>query len=191
MAQVRFTVDQLSLLEKQEDVAEQAQVLTELTRRIRESVYKEDVLKTTVKEVRRALQTERVVIVGLNSINWDGLVVAESVAPDWPQILSVKINDPCFRESHLEMYKNGQVCAIDNIYQEPGLTDSYIKMLEQFAVQANLVAPIMKNNQLLGLMIAHHCSEPHTWQKPDIDLFAQLATQVGFAIDGASLLKQL
>ena len=191
MAQVRFTVDQLSLLEKQEDVAEQAQVLTELTRRIRESVYKEDVLKTTVKEVRRALQTERVVIVGLNPINWDGLVVAESVAPDWPQILRVKINDPCFREGHLEMYKNGQVCAIDNIYQEPGLTDSYIKMLEQFAVQANLVAPIMKNNQLLGLMIAHHCSEPHTWQKPDIDLFAQLATQVGFAIDGASLLKQL
>lgn len=77
MAQVRFNVDQLSLLEKQEDVAEQAQVLTELTRRIRESVYKEDVLKTTVKEVRRALQTERVVIVGLNPINWDGLVVAE------------------------------------------------------------------------------------------------------------------
>ena len=189
--QVGFAVEQASLLEQQEDVAEQAQLLAEITLHIRQSLSLEDVLNTTVKEVRRALKTERVVIVGLNPINWDGLVVAESVDPDWPQILRFKINDPCFREGHLEMYKNGNVCAIDNIYQEPGLTDSYIKMLEQFAVQANLVAPILKNDQLLGLMIAHHCSEPHTWQKPDIDLFAQLATQVGFAIDGASLLKQL
>jgi len=44
--------------------------------------------------------------------------------------------------------------------------------------QGKLVAPILKDNQLLGLLIAHHCSEPHAWQQSEIDLFAQLAIQV-------------
>jgi len=43
--------------------------------------------------------------------------------------------------------------------------------LNDFEV-AKLVAPILKDN-LLGLLIAHHCSEPHAWQQTEIDLFAQ------------------
>ena len=188
---VGVALEQASLLEQQEAEAERAQLLTEITHRVHQSLSLEDLLKTTVKEVRRAIKTDRVIIVDLNPTNWNGLVVAESVAPDWPQILRVKIDDPCFKERYLEMYKNGHFCAIENIYEEPGLTYAYIKVLEQFAVKANLVVPILKNNQLLGLMIAHHCSEPRNWQKPDINLLAQLVNSVGFAIDQASLLKQL
>ena len=187
--QVGLAVDQVSFLEQQEAEAERVQLLTEITLRIRQSLYLEDLLKTTVKEVRRAIKTDRVLIFGLDPTHWDGLIVAESVAPGWPQTLKVKIDDPCLRSSYVEMYKNGRVRAINNIYQEPGLTSCYIKSLEQFAVKAQLVAPILNNNELLGLMIAHQCSEPRTWQKPEVDLFAQLATQVGFAVDQVSFLQ--
>ncbi len=189
--QVGFAIDQVNFLEQQEVEAERAQLFTEISSRIRQCVYLEDVLKTTVKEVRRAIKTDRVIIFGLDPTNWDGIVVAESVAPSWPQTLRVRIDDPCLKSKYVEMYMKGRVRAINNIYQEPGLTNCYIKTVEQFAVKAQLVAPIVKNNELLGLMIAHQCSEPRNWLKPEIDLFAQLATQVGFAVHQVSLLQQM
>jgi twitching motility protein PilJ len=82
------------------------------------------------------------------------------------------------------------VRAIDNIYQA-GLSACHIKQLEQFEVKAKLVAPIIKENELLGLLIAHQCSKPRVWQQAEIDLFTQLATQIGFALDQASLLEQV
>ena len=179
-----------AILEQQESEAEQTRLLTEITQRVHQPIYVEEILKITVKEVRRALRTDRVLIFGFDG-NWSGIVVAESVAPGWPQTLRVKIDDPCLRDRHhVEMYQNGRVRAVNNIYQEPGLTDCHIRTLEQFGVKANLIAPILKNNKLLGLMIAHHCSEARVWQKHEVDLFAQLATQIGFAVTQASFLEQ-
>jgi len=189
--QVGLAIDQASFLEKQEAEVERTQLLTEITLRIRQSLYLEDILKITVKEVRRALKTDRVLIYGLDPTNWDGIVVAESVATAWPQILRVKLNTPYFKETYVEKSKDGLIRVINDIYQEPGLADYQIKLLEQFAVKAELVAPILRNNQLLGLMIAHQCSTLRTWEKHDVDLFVQLATQVGLAVDVVSLLEQI
>jgi len=187
--QVGFALDQASFLEKQEAEVERAQLITEITLRIRQSLYLEDMLKTTVKEIRRALKTDRVLIYGLDT-NWDGIVVAESVATAWPQTLRVKLNDPYLKETYVENSKNGRIRVINDIYQEIGLADYQIKLLEQFAVKAELVAPILRNNQLLGIMIAQQCSGPRIWEKHNVDLFVQLATQVGLAVFTASLLEQ-
>jgi len=182
--------DQLqTLLREQENLAERAQTFTDVTLRIRRSLNLEDILKTSVKEVRKVLETDRVVIYNFNT-DFSGTVVAESVAPGWTQALAETIDDPCFKERHIKLYKDGRVRAIDNIHQA-GLTDCHIKTLERFEVKANLVAPILKDNQLLGLLIAHHCSKTRAWQQSEIDLFTQLATQIGFAIDQANLLEQV
>lgn len=171
-------------------VSEQAQLLKEITLRMSQAICLEDLMKTTVKEVRRAIKSDRVIILGFDINNWDGIVVAESVAPNLPQINKVKIEDPCFRETHVERYRNGEVSYINDIYQEPRVTECYRLMLEQFAVKANLVAPILRNNELIGLLIAHQCLEARIWQKSDIDLFTQLANQVGFAVDKVSFLEE-
>ena len=189
--QVGFAIEQVIFLEKQEAEAEKSNLLADITLRIRQAQFLEDLLKTTVKEVRRALKIDRVLIYGLDSTSWDGIVVAESVAPGWPQTLRVRLNDPCFRNSYVEKYKNGHITVINDIYQDSRIEDCYRERLEQFAVKASLVAPILKNNQLLGLLIAHHCSEPRQWKGDEIDLFTQLAIQVGFAIDQVSLLAEM
>lgn len=176
---------------RQEVEAERIQLFADVTLSIRRSLNLEDILKTAVREVRNLLKTERVVIYSFNP-DWSGTVVAESVAPGWTQALAKEIDDSCFKEHehYVEQYKNGRVRAIDNIYQA-GLTDCYIKLLEQFEVKANLVAPILRDNRLLGLMIAHQCSAPRAWQQSEIDLFTQLAIQVGFAVDQANLLEEV
>jgi GAF domain-containing protein len=171
-----------------EDTVEQAEVLKDVTQRLRRSLDLEDLYKTTVKEIRRALKTDRVVVYAFNHSTWEGNIIAESVALGLPQTLRVKIDDPCFRERHLESYKQGRVRAINDIYKEPKLTECYIKLLEQFAVKANLVAPIIYNEKLFGLLIAHQCDHPRHWQHDEIVLFSRLATQVGFTMNQVMLL---
>ena len=187
--QVGFALDYTKLLEQIDTKADKAQVFIEITRSIRQSLNEEDVIKATVEEVRKALSTDRVLVYSF-SANWSGTVIAESVVPGYPKVLRSEILDPCFAQGYVEKYQSGRVQATDNIY-EAGLLDCHINLLESFAVKANLVAPILKGEQLVGLLIAHQCSRPRDWQQPEIDLFAQIAMQVGFALDHARLLQRI
>ncbi|MBD2511046.1 GAF domain-containing protein [Nostoc muscorum FACHB-395] len=187
--QVEFALDYAKLLEQVDTKADKAQIFIEITRSIRESLNEEDVLKTTVEEVRKLLSTDRVMVYSFNA-NWSGTVIAESVIPGYPKVLRSEIQDPCFGQGYVEKYQSGRVAITNNIYQA-GLADCHISLLESFSVKANLVAPILKDEQLFGLLIAHQCSRPRDWQQPEIDLFAQIAMQVGFALDHARLLQRI
>ncbi|MEI1375047.1 GAF domain-containing protein [Nostoc sp. UHCC 0926] len=187
--QVGFALDYAKLLKQVDTKADIAEVFIEITRNIRQSLNEEDVLKSTVEEVRKALSTDRVLVYSFDA-NWFGTVIAESVVPGYPKVLRAEIQDPCFAEGYVEKYQSGRVQATNNIY-ETDLTDCHINQLESFAVKANLVAPILKDEQLFGLLIAHQCSRPRDWQKPEINLFAQIAMQVGFALDHARLLQRV
>jgi methyl-accepting chemotaxis protein PixJ len=182
-----------TLVKQQEQDADRAKVLAEITLRTRRSLEVEDIYKTTVREVRQAMKTDRVVIYQFNPDTLDGNVIAESVTAGLPRMLGVQIDDPCFRERHAETYKDGRVRAISNIYQDLNLSnaDCYVKMLEKFAVKANLIAPVVTNGELVALMIAHHCDSPRVWQQSEIDLFKQLALQVGYALEQAKLLEEV
>ncbi|OUL37091.1 chemotaxis protein [Nostoc sp. T09] len=181
------------LLREQERETERVKFIADVTLRIRKNLETEDIYTTAVNEVRLALKTDRVIIYKLNPENWDGVVVAESVTDDWPKMMGVRIDDPCFRERHVDLYRDGRVRAIANIYQEPNLADAncYIEILEKFAVQGNLIAPIITQDQLLGLLIAHHCESPRIWQQPEIDLLKQTAIQIGYALEQARLIEEL
>ncbi|WP_414585199.1 methyl-accepting chemotaxis protein [Scytonema sp. PCC 10023] len=182
-----------TLVQQQELDTQRAKLLADITLQTRRSLKVEDIYKTAVREVRQAMKTDRVVIYKFNPETFDGNVVAESVTAGLPRMLGVQIDDPCFRERHVETYKDGRVRAISNIYQDPNLSNAacYIKMLEKFAVKANLVAPIIIGGDLVGLMIAHHCDSPRNWQQAEIDLFKQLAIQVGYALEQAQLLEEV
>ncbi|MEH1837632.1 MAG: GAF domain-containing protein [Nostoc sp.] len=185
--QVGFALDHARLLQRIEAESRRSQLLVDITRSIRQSLNEEDVIKTTVEEVRKALSVDRVLVYSFYA-NWFGVIIAESVVPGYPKVLRSKIYDPCFTENYVEKYQTGRVVATNNIYKS-GLADCHINLLESFGVKANLVAPIMKDEQLFGLLIAHQCSGPRDWQQPEIDLFTQIAMQVGFTLDHARLLQ--
>lgn len=63
--------------------------------------------------------------------------------------------------------------------------------MAQFQVKASLVVPILKGQELWGLLVAYHCSNPRKWQQLEIDLLKELATQVAIAIQQAELYHQL
>jgi methyl-accepting chemotaxis protein PixJ len=186
-SQLGYVLEQAALLRKQTRSAERSRLLNEIVDNMRQSLKEEDILNTIVSELRFALNTDRVIVYFFES-NWTGTIVAESVALGWAKILGEKVEDP-LREGLIERYRNGRVRAMNDIYAE-GLTDCHREILEGFQIRASIVAPVLKNGELIGLLCAHQCSDAREWQSEDVDLFAKLATQLGFALDQAALLRK-
>jgi methyl-accepting chemotaxis protein PixJ len=184
----KLLAQQAKLLEWQEAETLRSQLFTQIALRIRQSLNVDDVLNTSVREVQQALTIDRVVIYRFNP-DWTGTIVAEATTSNWGKTLGQTVNDP-FRKDYIEMYKNGRVRATDNIY-EAGFTDCHKEILEGFQIKSNIVAPIITNNELLGLICGHQCSEFRNWQQLEIDLFQQLATQISIALEQAYLLQEL
>ncbi|HLO48224.1 MAG TPA: PAS domain S-box protein [Kamptonema sp.] len=174
------------LLHKQ---VEQQRLVMEINQRIHQSLKLQDILQTTVGEVRRFLQCDRVIIFQF-SPGWIGNVVVESVDSNWTAILSTQIYDPCFSENYIEPFKQGLFTAKSDIYTA-GIGTCHLELLANFQVRANLVIPILQGEELWGLLIAHHCAAPREWQPSEIELMRQLAIQAGIAIKQASLFEQV
>jgi methyl-accepting chemotaxis protein PixJ len=187
----RQIVDQtMQLMAQKEASSQQAELFTNITLRIRQSLKLEDVLNTAVNEICQALKLERVIIYRFNS-DWSGIVIAESVIEGLNKILGKTTTTKFWDwKDYIGKYSSGQVWAVNNVYTE-SLTDSQRQSLEEFEVKAYIAAPILEKNQLLGLLFVHQCSQPRVWQQHEIDLCAQLAIQIGVAIEQANLLTQL
>ncbi|HEY9735798.1 MAG TPA: diguanylate cyclase [Trichocoleus sp.] len=168
---------------------EQERLMGAIAYQIRQSLDLDAILDTTAIEVRKFLQVDRVVIYRFKA-DWSGVVTVESVAPGRLPILYTVIEDPCFRENYVSLYKGGRVRAIEDIYTSE-LDECHITMLSNAQVRANLVVPILKGEVLWGLLIAHHCQSPRPWQTLEIELLRQLSTQVGIAIQQSELYQQV
>jgi methyl-accepting chemotaxis protein PixJ len=186
---IRFGVvlDRVSLIKTQVDAAKRAEDLKEITLFLASALTRKDVLELAVNEIRPAIEADRVIVYEFDA-NWKGTIVAESVEEGYPKALGATIADPCFANEYVEKYQEGRVQATQDIYNA-GLTVCHLKQLEPFRVKANLVAPIIVNRKLIGLLIAHQCSAPRKWEQGEIELFSQLATQVGLAIDRVNLVE--
>jgi light-regulated signal transduction histidine kinase (bacteriophytochrome) len=166
-----------------------SQLFAEITLKIRESLQLEEILQTTVTEVQKLLQADRVVMFQL----WpdgSGTVVQEAVLPDWPAVLGQDIFDPCFPEQgYMEKYRQGRVAAIFDI-EQADIQECYREFLRTLCVKANLVVPILVRGNIWGLLLAHQCGTPRQWNNFELDLLQQIANQIGIALAQAQLLEQ-
>ncbi|WP_019498691.1 PAS domain S-box protein [Pseudanabaena sp. PCC 6802] len=163
-------------------------LLSAITLRIRQSLDIPEILNTTVTEVRRFLQADRVLVYQFDS-EWNGRAVVESVGSGLTSALEANVKDTCFHEGAWQKYQRGKKVAIDDVAQT-NLSPCYRDLLDRFQVKAYLVVPILEGDVLWGLLIVHQCSNPRHWRSFEIDILSQLATQVSIALDQASLLEQ-
>lgn len=168
---------------------EEKRLVMQVTQRIWRSLNLQDILQTTVEEIRRVLKTDRVIIFQFSS-GWRGTVVVESVGADWRAILSTEIYDPCFGKEYAKPFKQGAFTAKPDIYTA-GIDPCHLELLSKFQVRANLVVPILKGDKVWGLLIAHHCVTPREWQVSEIELMRHLATQVSVALQQSELFEQI
>jgi diguanylate cyclase (GGDEF)-like protein len=164
-------------------------IVAAVTQRIHQSLDLTEILQATATEVRQLFDADRVILYRFEP-DWSGTVVVESVADDWSPILGLHFMDTCFQKTYAQNYQQGHIKAIRDI-QTAGLAKCHVDLLQQFQVRANLVVPILQQDRLWGLLIAHQCRGSRSWEQSEIDLFKQLATQAGIAIQQSELYQQL
>ncbi len=170
-------------------LADRQRLASEIAQRIRQSLDLPSVLTAAVEEVRQLLQTDRVVLYRFDP-DWQGEIVVESVGDRWRPTVGARVQDECFRTTHVPLYQQGRVRAIDDIYNA-GLEACHVRLLESFQVRANLVVPVQQGETLWGLLIVHHCQGPRPWLADEIKLLQELTVQLGIAIQQAALFAQV
>lgn len=194
LALERSIVEQRQVEIELENQNYRADLLNAVTQRIRRSLHLEDILNTTVAEVRQFLEADRVLIYRFEP-DWNGEVVVESVAPGWIATLGEKIEDTCFKTGGWLSYDHGKTHRITDV-DRADLDPCYRDLLTRFQIKANLVVPIFQMKASLtepilwGLLIAHQCSGPRQWRLDELSLLSELADQVGIALAQAQLLEQ-
>ena len=175
-------------LGKLQQKVEKERLISEMTLRIRQVLDLDKIQNTTVTEVRKFLQTDRVLIYHFND-DWSGAISAESIEKSCQSLLNQTVEDACFDETYAKFYAEGRISIVEDIYSA-GFKPCYVEFLESLQVKASLIVPIIQTNKLWGLLIAHQCSQTRTWQETEVDLLQQLAVQVAIAAQQSELYQQ-
>jgi PAS domain S-box-containing protein len=168
----------------------QSQLSAEISQKIRQSLQLEEILQTAVEEVQKLLDVDRVLIFRLDADGAAGTVVQEKVLLEYPAVMGQKIGiDPYFDPNYQVDYQQGRIDTIDDITQA-GFQPCYVEFLQRLLVKAMSIVPILRRDELWGLLIVHHCRSPRQWQEQEVEILARLATQIGIALSQAELLAQ-
>ena len=177
--------------------AERERLLSEVALRIHGSLNLEEILNTTVAEIRRFLRADRVLIAQIDQAGYSH-TVAESVDPQWPPIIGWTADPTAVRELKAlfeprvsqhrpETNRIRIVNDVQQIEKTPFLAEYY----DRCQVRAAMGIALMLNGEMFGVLIANQCSGPRQWQSSEIDVFEQLATQVEIAIQQGQLYQQV
>jgi light-regulated signal transduction histidine kinase (bacteriophytochrome) len=192
-------------------VANESSLLSRITQRIRRSLELEDILSTTADEVRAFLGSDRVKIYKFHD-DGSGEVVAESIheqrlpsllglnfpADDIPSharqlfievqtrvvidVVSRKIgHSPC------QNLETGELIA-DEIRYRP-IDPCHAEYLTAMGVKSSMTLPILYQDQLWGLLVAHH-AETHAIEAQDLQAVQVVVDQIAVAIAQSTLLAQ-
>ncbi|MEG4352272.1 PAS domain S-box protein [Microcoleus sp. LAD1_D3] len=174
-----------------EQQAKQERLLGSINQRMRSSLNLNEILNVTVEEVHQVLQSDRVLVYRVFP-GGTGAAIAESVLPKWPKILDIVFPEEVFPKQNYDRYLQGRVYALsDREDENQSVLPCLIEFLASIHVRAKLVVPIILNQSLWGLLIAHHCDRPRQWEDWEINLFKQTANQLAIAIQQSNLFEQL
>ena len=187
----------------------QERLLNQVNTQIRKSLDLPVIMATAIAQVREFLELDRLVIYKfegskVNSQNstppqipdWqkhEGCIVYEALATeDIPSVLHYQEqtcfarNSPCW-----EKYRQGFTLVVDDVEKVYALEECLLNFLRESKVRAKLAAPIIFEDKLWGLLIAHQCYNPREWAESDKNLLISIAEQLAIAIHQAELMRSL
>lgn len=169
--------------------AERDRLLGEIALRVRQSLDLEQILSTTVAEVRQFLQADRVHI-GQTDSRGAGQVLAESVDPQWRSMLGlINIDEQQLQEFHA-IFAEGRTHVVNDVTQMTQYPASAACFAE-YQIRASLGVPLVLGSEMFGLLVVNQCSAPRQWEPFEVHLLERLATQVSIAIQQAQLYRQV
>jgi methyl-accepting chemotaxis protein PixJ len=183
-----LALDRSKILERREANLQRAKLLADITLQLRQSVHENEIFDRALLNIRQAFGLDRAIVLAFDD-NWQGQIIAESIALPELTILGEVIQESWLESTQGGGYDRGRTSAIGNISQAD-LSECHRQLMERLRVRANIVAPILVGNKLFGLSIGHMCHQSRIWQSTEIDLFGEIATKMGISLHQAQLLAQ-
>ncbi|MDX2271537.1 MAG: response regulator [Cyanobacteriota bacterium] len=161
----------------------QEQLLSTITAHIRQSLDLNDILTTTVQEVRQFLQADSVLICR----KWpqgSPLVIAEAHQAEHPSLLQTSLNREWCQQllPHLQA---GRSYALPDLFQSP-LADIPFSPIAP-PIKSLLCFPFMQGEEFWGLLVVHHYLHPRHWHSWQMHFLENLGSQVESAIQQSQL----
>ena len=201
-------------------IAERTKITANIIDKVRRSQNIDTIFTITTREMRQALECDRMVVYQFNA-DWSGQVVAESVGSGWISLLiesgennisgnghvnsdrcllrnwsygeegDITKVDTFLQETQGGKYTRGQTfTAVDDIYTQ-GFSNCYIESLEKYQAKAYLIVPIFQDEILWGLLAAYQNNGVRVWNKLEIDLMIQVANHLAVAVKQAKYVSLL
>ncbi|MBD2664835.1 GAF domain-containing sensor histidine kinase [Richelia sinica] len=193
----------------------QEQLLNQVTTQIRKSLDLGVIMATALTQVREFLGLDRLVIYQFEPAKVKypfqlhktgeyssiapiepkntGYVLYEARATEAiPSVLNVPTdecvdkNDRCW-----DKYRCGFTLVVDDVEKTYGLETCFLEFLQKNQIRAKLATPIMFEQTLWGLLIAHQCHAPHQWTDNEKSLLNAIAEQLAIAIHQTELMRSL
>lgn len=137
------------------------------------TLARDALVQENTEKLREYLQSDRVVLYYFYG-KWNGRVTFESLSSKKLSIFGSTGPDECFNGEYAAMYEAGRVRAIADIETER-IAICHRDFLRAMQVRANLVVPVLNNQRLWGLLIAHQCQSTRSWSPLDIEAMQKAA----------------
>ncbi|WP_353930834.1 GAF domain-containing protein [Okeanomitos corallinicola TIOX110] len=189
----------------------QEQLLSRITNSIRKSLELEDIITVTTTEVRSLLGTDRVMIYQFHE-DGSGQVIAEAIYENrLPSLLGLNFPADDIPHHARELFVKSRVRSVVNIDagqigQSPAfdiktgeticedllyrpVDPCHIEYLTAMGVKSSVVAPIIHQDQLWGLLVSHH-SQSREVAEYELKAMQMVVEQLSVAIAHSNLLNQ-
>ena len=178
-----FVISERGQLEatRQRDQAVREQLLATISR-AQTSEEMATPLAYLLEEGRAKLAADRLVIYRFYPNN-SGHIVGEAVLPRFVDALDDRIEDACIPQALMDMYSQGRAVANNDVMASNYHPD-HKQLLTRLQVKSNLVVPILQGNNLLGLIVAHHCANLHQWEEWETNYLTDFAIPMGSCLGG-------
>ncbi|MGM3306833.1 GAF domain-containing protein [Anabaena sp. WFMT] len=189
----------------------QETLLRRITNRIRQSLELKDIITATTAEVQSLLGTDRVMIYKFHA-DGSGQVIAESIYENRiPSLLGLNFPADDIPLDAREMFIKSRLRSVVNVDSrqigqspqrdiETGETISseilyrsvdpcHVEYLTAMGVKSSVVAPIIHEDQLWGLLVSHH-SQARDVAEYELEAMQMVVEQLSVAIAQSHLLTQ-
>lgn len=184
LADLSTNINQMALqlqefTQEQQFVSQQAGLLASVTTIQPDLSVDQQVeaINRLLSNTRQFLNVDRVAIYQFQA-NGSGSVTHEAVAQGLPSAVLQNLSDSCIPEEIRTAYQQDRVLVVNDV-AEAELHLEHRALLERLQTKAMISVPIINQNRLFGLLIAHHCQASHTWTAREVDFLRQLGQQMG------------
>lgn len=180
---------------------EQEQLLNQVATQIRQSLELPVILETAVQQLQRFLQVDRLLILqfepGTTLRSEEPLIGRITYetrnSPDIPSVLHWREAEHCFVDlpHYYDLQSEGRTLALNDVTISYRDNTCMLQLMQRAGVQAKLVAPIMVQHKLWGMLIAHQCQGTRQWLESERKFLKHIAEHLEIAIYQAKIFAEL